>query len=236
MLKDPEGKAYEERLRSLASFSPEQRRLRGGLTAACSSSQVERRVSAELCSLVAGTGPQGAAGGCVRGDSAWASGKGSTRTGWSGSGTDSPGSGHGPRLFTIFLSDTDSGVESTLSKSADDTRLWGATDAPEGWDAFQRDQDRLKHWAQGNLKRFNRSKCTALHLGRGNPHLQEKLGDEKCERSPAEYDLGVLVDGKLDTSQQCALAAQKATRSLGCIKRCVTSRSRKVILPSPAHC
>ncbi|PKU44744.1 rna-directed dna polymerase from mobile element jockey-like [Limosa lapponica baueri] len=122
------------------------------------------------------------------------------------------GSVWGPVLFNIFVRDMDRGIECTLSKFADDTKLCGAVDTLDGRDAIQRDLDRL-----------------------------ERLGREWIENGPEEKDLWVLVDKKPNMNQQHVLAAQKTNCILGCIKRIMQGCSRPHVniqerFPSTWHC
>ncbi|KAJ7408870.1 rna-directed dna polymerase from mobile element jockey-like [Pitangus sulphuratus] len=89
-----------------------------------------------------------------------------------------------------------------LSKVTDDTKLSGAVDTHEEWDGIQRDMETLKKWVHEDLMNFIKTKCKVLHLGRGNPQYQHRLGNEGIERSPVEKDLGMLMHERLNMTQQ----------------------------------
>uniref|UniRef100_A0A803TIT8 Reverse transcriptase domain-containing protein n=1 Tax=Anolis carolinensis TaxID=28377 RepID=A0A803TIT8_ANOCA len=140
------------------------------------------------------------------------------------------GSVLGPVLFNIFINDLDEGLEGTIIKFADDTKLGGIANTPEERSIIQNDLDRLERWAETNKMKFNRDKCKILHFGTKNGMQRYRMGDAWLDSSTCEKDLGVLVDNKLNMSQQCDAAAKKANGILACINRGIASRSREVML------
>ncbi|KAK4822606.1 hypothetical protein QYF61_017338 [Mycteria americana] len=105
---------------------------------------------------------------------------------------------------------------------------------PQGCTAIPMDLDRLEKCADRNLKvQQIKMQCSAP---RRNNHMQHyRLWSSWLESSFAEKDLAVLVDTKLEISQQCTFAAKMTNSILGCIRKSTASRSRKMF-PFTQHC
>ena len=74
---------------------------------------------------------------------------------------------------------------------------------------IQNDLDQLEHWAENNRMKFNRDKCKVLHVGKRSQTHSYKMRDTWCCNTTSKKDLGIIVDHKLNMSQQFGVAIKK---------------------------
>ncbi|CAM4404676.1 unnamed protein product [Lepidochelys olivacea] len=140
------------------------------------------------------------------------------------------GSVLGPILFHLFITDLGTKSGSVLIKFADDTKLGGIANLEKDQD-IQEDLDDLVNWSNSNRMKFNSEKCKVMHLGINNKNSSYELGMHQLEITEEEKDLGVLVAHRMTMSRQCDMAMKKANAVLGCIRRGISSRDKKVLVP-----
>ena len=140
------------------------------------------------------------------------------------------GSVLGPTLFLIYINDIDDGVNSSVLKFADDTKIFRNVMTCEQAFSLQEDLTKAHQWSVEWQMLFNTDKCKCMHLGHSNQHYDYFLGDELIESVKEEKDLGVWINDRLSVSAHCAKASKTANNILGTIKRTYEDKSKTNII------
>ena len=141
------------------------------------------------------------------------------------------GSVLGPILFLIYINDLDDSITSNVLKFADDTKLFRKVNTDDDKQHLQNDLDRLVKWSEKWQMLFNFGKCKCLHTGHRNLNVNYKMGDTVLGTTVKEKDLGVTISADMKVSEQCGIAASKGNQILGLIRRNITYKGKKLIIP-----
>ena len=129
------------------------------------------------------------------------------------------GSVLGPLLFSLYVNDIPSLVDSPILLFADDTKVYRAIKCREDHLQLQSDIDKLLVWSNMWQLKFNIAKCTLLHLGKPHSYGDYKLDGVAISQSNIVKDLGVLIDTDLKFHAHTSMVVARANRLLGIIKK-----------------
>jgi len=137
----------------------------------------------------------------------------------------------GPILFSIFINDLPSLVDSMCKVFADDTKIYNTVLNSK---ILQDDIIKLQDWSCTWNLYFNVSKCASMHIGKKNERCEYVMkvdNDYKpinvCE---SEKDLGVTFDCELSFDLHIQRVVGKANQMIGIIKRAFTYLDKETFL------
>ena len=78
---------------------------------------------------------------------------------------------------------------------------------------------------------FNFGKCKCLHTGHRNLNVNYRMGDTVLGTTVKEKNLGFTISADMKVSEQCGIAASKGNQILGLIRRNITYKGKKLIIP-----
>ena len=78
---------------------------------------------------------------------------------------------------------------------------------------------------------FNFGKCKCLHTGHGKLDVNYKMGDTVLGTTVKEKDSGVTISTDRKVLEQCGIAASKGNQILGLIRRNITYKEKRLIIP-----
>ncbi len=119
----------------------------------------------------------------------------------------------------IYVNDTDNGLNSKISKFADDTKIASKVTTTDDKDKLQNDSDRLISWAQKWQMNFNVDKCKVLDVGSNNDRVNCSMNGVQLSKVDLEKDLGVIISNDLKPNLQCKEVIKKANKLIGFIGR-----------------
>ena len=141
----------------------------------------------------------------------------------------------GPVLFTLYVNDIPSELETLISLYADDTKIYSAITSESSIESLKSDLQKLENWANVMQMKFHPAKCKVMHLGKNNPkaNYSMKAADGTnhiLEETELEKDLGVQVDNQLKFSQHVQTKVNKANKVLGCLKHTFKYMNKDIFL------
>ena len=136
------------------------------------------------------------------------------------------GSVLGPCLFSIFINDMPSDIDSIIRLFADDSKMYRFIYNPVDCNLLQDDLDKLVRWAHTWQLQFNIQKCCVLRLGKNPPPFRYKMEDETGTVHhllvvDAVKDLGITISNDLSTKTHVNNVVRTANKVLYTIKRTI---------------